>query len=450
MSSEAAIEAEGLAKSYLVYDRPADRLKQAVAPRLHRLLGPLARGRPEPRFFREHHALRPLSFTIPRGETVGIVGRNGSGKSTLLQLVCGTLTPSAGEVRVAGRVAALLELGSGFNPEYTGIENVFLNASVLGLSREDTERRLPEILAFADIGEFVHQPVKTYSSGMVMRLAFAVIAHVDADILVIDEALAVGDAFFQQKCLRWLKRFQERGTILFCAHDAAAVVGLCTRAIWLDKGVLRMQGEAKAVMEAYSSFIAAEVMGLPAEAVKVAEAKPEAAAPAAPEAGWRPVPEGTGEYGSGLARITHLRLLDAATGREPSLFTGGMELALEMRIAAAAPLHDLLFGVIVKDRLGTAVLSANNSTWAGPLLRQLPAGGCGVARLRFQLPHLAGGTYVLGVAVASGTQAAHVQHHWVHEALPLPIHQPHALGALLTAPLTEAALEARDPLAPAG
>jgi lipopolysaccharide transport system ATP-binding protein len=245
MSSDVSIRAAGLAKAYRVYPTPMDRLRQAAMPRLRRLAAPLLRalGRPleAPPYFSEHWALRSLSFEVFRGETVGVIGRNGSGKSTLLQLICGTLTPSQGEVQVNGRVAALLELGSGFNPEYTGRENIFLNASVLGLSRAETEARLADILAFADIGEAVDQPTKTYSSGMAMRLAFAVIAHVDADVLIIDEALAVGDAYFQQKCLRWLRAFQKNGTVLFCSHDTGAVISFCTRAIWLDGGRVRIR-----------------------------------------------------------------------------------------------------------------------------------------------------------------------------------------------------------------
>ncbi len=202
-------------------------------------------------YCREFWALRDVEFTVERGETVGIIGRNGSGKSTLLQLICGTLAPTAGEVKVKGRVAALLELGAGFNPEFSGRENVYMCASILGLERAEIDRRFPDIAAFAEIGEFIERPVKTYSSGMYVRLAFAVIAHVDADILVIDEALAVGDAFFTQKCMRFLRDFQKRGSLLFVSHDTSAVINLCRRALWLEEGRMRMAGSAKDVCEAY-------------------------------------------------------------------------------------------------------------------------------------------------------------------------------------------------------
>ncbi|MGD9877853.1 ABC transporter ATP-binding protein, partial [Desulfococcus sp.] len=246
MSSEIAIKVENLSKCYQIYDNPRDRLKQFVVPRLKRALG-----RQPNNYFREFWALRDVSFEVKRGETVGIIGRNGSGKSTLLQMICGTLSPTGGYVKTNGRIAALLELGSGFNPEFTGRENVYMNAAVIGLSKQEIDARINDIAAFADIGDFIEQPVKSYSSGMYVRLAFAVIAHVDADILVIDEALAVGDAFFTQKCMRYLRKFMKTGTVLFVSHDTASVRNLCTHAIWLEKGNILQQGVPKDVCENY-------------------------------------------------------------------------------------------------------------------------------------------------------------------------------------------------------
>ncbi len=248
MSSEPVIEVRGMGKVYPIYDKPHHRLMQMVVGG-------------NQRWYREFEALRDINFTIQRGETVGIVGRNGSGKSTLLQIICGTLAPSTGDVRVRGRVAALLELGAGFNPEFTGRENVYLNGSVLGLTRSEIDKRFDEIAAFADIGEFIEQPVKSYSSGMAMRLAFSVMAHVDADILIIDEALAVGDAFFTQKCMRYLREFKSRGTLLFVSHDSSAVTGLCERAVWLDHGRQQACGTAKEVVHAYLEAFMAERQG---------------------------------------------------------------------------------------------------------------------------------------------------------------------------------------------
>ena len=240
MSSDAcaSVAVRGLSKCYCVYDKPSDRLKQM-----------LCRGRR--RYYREFWALQDVSFDLTPGQTLGVIGRNGSGKSTLLQMLCGTLSPTCGEVRIKGRTAALLELGSGFNPEFTGRENVFMNAALLGLTPEEVTARFQDIVDFADIGEHIDQPVKTYSSGMYVRLAFAIIAHVDADILVIDEALAVGDAFFTQKCMRFLRQFQKKGTLLFVSHDTHSVIGLCTRAIWLEKGTVVADGTPKEVCERY-------------------------------------------------------------------------------------------------------------------------------------------------------------------------------------------------------
>lgn len=243
-----AIEANGLSKCYRIYNHPRDRLWQAV-------WGRDRRGQPK-HFFREFWALQEVSFSLGRGQTLGVVGRNGSGKSTLLKLLCGTLQPTTGEVRMQGRIGALLELGSGFNPEFSGLENVFLNASLLGLSKAETEARQDQILAFADIGEFIDQPLKTYSSGMVIRLAFAVQAHIDPDVLVVDEALAVGDEFFQKKCYSHLERLKERGTsVLLVTHSCPQIIQHCDQALLLHKGKARMLGEPARITVTYQRLI---------------------------------------------------------------------------------------------------------------------------------------------------------------------------------------------------
>jgi lipopolysaccharide transport system ATP-binding protein len=239
MSSEIAIQIHKLGKCYHIYDRPQDRLWQS-----------LWRGRKQ--FHREFWALRDVSFDIRKGETVGIIGRNGSGKSTLLQLIAGTLTPTTGEVQVNGRIAALLELGSGFNPEFSGRENVYMNAAILGLSTDEIDGRFDEIAAFADIGDFINQPVKTYSSGMMVRLAFAVSVCVDPEILIVDEALAVGDMAFQLKCMERLEQLTRSGTtLLFVSHDIATVKIFCQRAIYLANGQVRGIGSASDMVEHY-------------------------------------------------------------------------------------------------------------------------------------------------------------------------------------------------------
>ncbi len=251
VDSEAAIRIDGVSKCYPVYDRPFDRLRQFVAPRTARMLR-----RPSKMHYREYWALREISCEIRRGEQIGIVGRNGAGKSTLLQIICGTLAPTTGNVSVNGRIAALLELGAGFNPEFTGRENVLLNASILGLTEAEIDARFDPILAFADIGEFIEQPVKTYSSGMYMRLAFAVAIHVTPDILVVDEALSVGDEAFQRKCFARIRRIRDDGgTVLFVSHSAGTVAEVCDRAILLDRGELLAIGNTRDVLARYQKLL---------------------------------------------------------------------------------------------------------------------------------------------------------------------------------------------------
>jgi lipopolysaccharide transport system ATP-binding protein len=251
LSDNIAISVRNLGKSYLIWANPTDRLKHSLRANLAKFC-PI----PEKCYHTEFWALRDISFDVAKGETVGIIGRNGSGKSTLLQIICGTLAPTCGACQARGRISALLELGSGFNPEFTGRENVYMNAAILGLSQEEIDEKYPAIVEFADIGDFINQPVKTYSNGMVVRLAFAVSASVDPDILVVDEALAVGDEMFQRKCFARLGSFQENGgTILFVSHAAGAVVELCTRAILLEQGEKLIEGQPKFVVSQYHKLI---------------------------------------------------------------------------------------------------------------------------------------------------------------------------------------------------
>lgn len=251
MSFEIAIKVENLSKCYHIYDQPRDRLKQMILPRLQRAIGMQAR-----QYFREFWALGGVSFEVKKGETIGIIGRNGSGKSTLLQMICGTLNPTSGSIETRGRIAALLELGSGFNPEFTGRENVYLNGSVLGLSSEEIDARFDDIAAFADIGEFIERPVKTFSSGMYVRLAFAVQAMVDPDILVVDEALAVGDEKFQRKCFARLEELKSEGaSILFVSHSGGTIVELCDRAILIDAGEKLAEGLPKLMVGRYQKLL---------------------------------------------------------------------------------------------------------------------------------------------------------------------------------------------------
>lgn len=444
-----ALAASALSKCYLIYETPQDRLRQAIYPRIQRFLG-----RTPKQYHREFWALRNISFEIRKGETVGIVGRNGAGKSTLLQVLCGTLAPTEGTVSVAGRVAALLELGSGFNPDFTGRENVFLNASVLGLSRQQISDRLADIFAFADIGDFVDQPVRTYSSGMYVRLAFAIIAHVDADILIVDEALAVGDAIFSQKCMRFLRAFQKKGTLLFVSHDAASVINLCERAIWLDHGSLRMSDSAKRVSEAYLRYtvqaeygerVLLEEQQGRAGGSRSEDSAPPTQAPAAPVADRAgaplapdvPVPpsaapaaagraasaeihffdglESSAGWKTGRAEISRVRILDAG-GAALELVAGGEDLVLEIQARVHEALVSPILGFFVKDRLGQSLFGEHTFNHSPPLL-EVPAGSLLTARFRFDLPLLPNGDYAITVSIAEGTPQEHVQHHWLHDAM---------------------------------
>jgi lipopolysaccharide transport system ATP-binding protein len=258
MSDDFALSAHQLTKAYRLWPDPTQRLVSPILAEASRWL-PKRAGQAMRRLaeagYKEFHALRDVSFEVKRGEAVGIVGRNGAGKSTLLQLIAGTLQPTAGTIEVRGRVAALLELGAGFNPEFTGRENVFLSGAVLGLSRTEMEARFDSVASFADIGDFIDQPVKTYSSGMMMRLAFAVNTCVDPEILIVDEALSVGDAPFQAKCFRRLRQLIDKGvSLLFVSHDLGTVRSICSRALWLKEGRAELWGEAKEVARQYEKF----------------------------------------------------------------------------------------------------------------------------------------------------------------------------------------------------
>ncbi len=420
-SNDMVIKVEHLSKMYQMYNQPQDRLKQFIFPRFQRLIGQ------KPKlYFREFWALHDVSFEVKKGETIGIIGRNGSGKSTLLQLICGTLTPTGGSVQTNGRVAALLELGSGFNPEFTGRENVYLNGTVLGLSYDEISARFDDIAAFADIGEFIEQPVKTYSSGMLVRLAFAVIAHVDADILVIDEALAVGDAVFTQKCMRFLRRFMENGTILFVSHDVNSVNNLCRLALWLDHGSTRMFSDAAEVTKAYTQYCNQQIYGdavklrslletnksvdvLPDEMRVDPETRINFFEDIANSDGWK----------TGGAEILGVSIT-GGNGKPVTTLLGGEKIILKIRAVAYQPLASPILGFFVKDRLGQALFGEHTYTHVQPPCA-VGAGEWLEAEFVFFLPLLPNGEYSMTVSIADGDPDNHIQHHWLHDAMILTV-----------------------------
>ena len=424
-ASEIAVSVRNLGKSYRLWNTPQDRLKQPLRSMFSRWI-PI----PHKQYFNEFWALRDINFDVKRGETLGIIGRNGSGKSTLLQILCGTLAPTCGAYETRGRVAALLELGSGFNPEFTGCDNVYMNASIIGLTKEEIDERYESIVEFADIGQFIDQPVKTYSSGMYVRLAFAVIAHVDADVLVIDEALAVGDAFFTQKCMRFLRKFMAQGTVIFVSHDTAAVQNLCSRAIWLDKGQIKSEGFPKEIAEAYLSQHYQQTQGnftkastepafaVACEDVDVADMRrtlinssshrndieifkfdPDAAC-----------------FGQCGARIVSIKFSDQ-DGAPLIYVIGGELVTLTVACMALEELFSPIIGFYVKDRLGQTLFGDNTFITYQSTPMHIEPSITFQAAFHFRMPILPVGDYSVCAAVAEGTQNEHVQHHWIHDAL---------------------------------
>lgn len=449
MSSDIIIKVENLSKRYLIYDKPQDRLKQAIYPRLQRMLGMKTR-----QYCREFNALEDVSFEVRRGETVGIIGKNGSGKSTLLQIICGTLQPSVGRVETSGTIAALLELGSGFNPEFTGHDNVYMYAAILGLSEQQVDERYDSILEFAEIGEFIGQPTKTYSSGMVVRLAFAVIAHVDADVLIVDEALSVGDAFFVQKCMRFLRNFMKTGTVLFVSHDTSAVLNLCETAVWLEQGVVQGIGKPKALTELYLEKLYESIQG-----ESLVQENKEVSHIANSEKVVRDMrldfinqtqlrndielfqfsPEAPG-FGKGGVSIASVEFLDE-DNNTLSWVVGGEHVKLVVCFVAKSTLESLVVGFQVKDRLGQVIFADNTylSYEVSPI-GAIPGEHFQVC-FDFIMPVMPVGDYTVTVAIADGMMAEHVQHHWMHDALAFKVHSSSVCYGLIGVPMQRISME---------
>ncbi|MBE0598084.1 MAG: ABC transporter ATP-binding protein [Desulfuromonadales bacterium] len=406
MSSEPAIQVSGLSKCYHLYETPRDRLKEVIIPKLHRAIShvaPSLTGSSVPRYFREFWAIRGITFEVGKGETVGIIGRNGSGKSTLLQIICGTLTPTAGKVDVDGRIAALLELGAGFNPEFTGRENAFLNAAILGLDRAEIEARFPEIERFAELGEFIDRPVKTYSSGMYVRLAFSVAVNVDPKLLIVDEALSVGDIRFQAKCMNTIRRLREQGTtILFVSHDIGAVRTLCDRAIWLDQGQVRLAGDVFRVTSEYVEFLFAdEDQNGGAVEAEAKTSNPEKLEP-------------VNHWGANLGSITHAGIYDAA-GRLRDHFTERetMKVVIRFRVPPNADPAAISVAFSIKSLAGNDLIVS--STWDDKSFDFTKVSGeCEIIfRLKNQLN---AGRYLLVAAIEDRREATIQYHEYIEGA----------------------------------
>ncbi|MDI9261083.1 ABC transporter ATP-binding protein [Alicyclobacillus sendaiensis] len=392
--SDTIVKVRNVSKVYKLYEKPVHRLLESV--RISRNL------------HTEFYALKDVSLEIRRGETVGLIGRNGSGKSTLLKIISGIVSPTSGEVSVNGKVSALLELGAGFNPEYTGRENIFLNGLLNGLTKTEVQSQMQSILSFAEIGDFIDQPVKTYSSGMFVRLAFSVAIHVDPDILIVDEALSVGDIRFQQKCLRKIEDFRSRGkTVIFVSHDLGAVVKFCDRVYWIDKGSVVKEGDPLQIAKEFQAFM----MGVPhsVQSFQHEERGEHHNLPVSPLPGQIEV------TGDGKAIIRSAGILDS-DNRPVEIVRPGMLVRIVINVLYRDDIDMPIVGFSIQDRLGNIVAQTNTYVLNYPL-RQGRPGEEVTLMFEMQIPDLNEGEYTISPAVASGTQLDHIQHFLAHDAL---------------------------------
>ncbi|MCT7433166.1 ABC transporter ATP-binding protein [Aliarcobacter cryaerophilus] len=393
--SNIAIKVQNLSKVYKLYDKPIDRLKESLHPF-------------KKKYHKDFYALNDVSFEIKKGETVGIIGKNGAGKSTLLKIITGVLTPSSGHVHVNGRIASLLELGAGFNPEYTGVENIYLQGTLMGYTHEEMESKIQAILDFADIGDFVYQPVKSYSSGMFARLAFSVAINVDPDILIVDEALSVGDMKFQQKCYRKFREFQESNkTILFVTHDTGTIINYCTHTIWINDGKKVDEGLPEDVCKRYMSAMAYEQFSAIEERPKIdLEAKDDDI--------WHNLDE-VESFGEKKILITGISMIEENNPTN-QIFKGGENIILKIKMFSTEDFEHLISGFIVNDHLGNAIFGANTYVYKNVQLN-FEKNQEYIVEYNFELPYLRNGMFSISPAIAEGTQTEHIQHHWIHDAM---------------------------------
>lgn len=396
-----AVEFSRVSKSYAIYAAPGDRLKELATFN-------------QRRFHEDYWALSDVSFDVNRGETFCVVGENGSGKSTLLQICAGVLEPTNGTVSVNGRVAALLELGSGFNPEFSGRDNVYLNGAILGFSNKEMDRRFDEIAEFAEIGEFIHQPVKTYSSGMVVRLAFAVAIHVDPEILLVDEALAVGDVYFRQRCMRKVHELRSRGiTILFVSHSTGDIKALGDRAVWLDKGRVRAIGKAdNVVMQYLAAMVEKDARYLAHDALSHPQMTHSA-----PEEIEESIPNIDHRFGDGRAEIVGIAVRDAAGQRLQSL-QPNTTIVVRISFRAKSNLDQPIAGFMFRNHLGVDFAGTNTAREQNAL-PPMAAGEVCTVDFHIDLPALYPSSFSFSPAIADGTLQHYAICDWIDNALAL-------------------------------
>src|SRR5579872_1570840 len=403
-----AVEFSRVSKSYSIYASPGDRLKELATFQSRR-------------FHTDYWALRDVSFEVSRGETFCIVGENGSGKSTLLQICAGILSATAGSVSVQGRVAALLELGAGFNPEFSGRDNVYLNGAILGLSAKDMDRRFPEIESFAEIGDFIHQPVKTYSSGMVVRLAFAVAIHLDPQILLVDEALSVGDVYFRQRCMRKVHELRSRGiTILFVSHSTGDVKSIGDRALWLENGHPMALGKTDLVVTKYLAAMAQK----DASYLEHHSEHLSGNLYRSPEEIVEDIPNIDHRFGDGRAEILGIAIYDDA-GAKLSALLPCTTVVVRISIHAKKNLDRPIVGFMFRNHLGVDFAGTNTSR-EGRELPPLPAGERCTVDFYIELPDLYASTFSFSPAIADGTIDHYVTCDWIDNAIVLPMEKSDA------------------------
>ena len=406
MEKNLAISVQDVTKIYRLYDKPIDRLLEAMS---------ITKKTYHKKFF----ALDKISFEIEKGTTVGIIGTNGSGKSTILKIITGVLNPSSGSVEVDGNISALLELGAGFNMDYTGIENIYMNGTMMGFSREEMEKKLPEILEFADIGDFVHQPVKTYSSGMFVRLAFALAINVEPEILIVDEALSVGDVFFQAKCYKKMEEIRQKGTtILMVTHDMGSVIKYCDKVILLNRGSFVAEGKAGEIVDLYKKILAnrfeieeeVEEDKLPVES-KVANTGKLMKESLS-------INPSVTEYGDGRAKIYDLGLIDSK-GEISNLLIKGEEFTIKERIRFYADIKQPIFTYTIKDKKGTE-LSGTNTMFELTDIEEVHAGDSYDVEFR-QKMNLQGGEYLISMSCTGFENGQHVVYHRLYDVASITV-----------------------------
>lgn len=408
--SDVAISIREVSKVYALYRKPVHRLLEIFHPRGRKYHTPFC-------------ALDKVSFELHRGEALGLIGRNGSGKSSLLQLISGIQHPTSGTVQVNGRISALLELGAGFNPEFTGRENVYLNTAIQGLSEEDTDARFQRIAEFADIGEFIDRPVKTYSSGMYIRLAFAAAVSVQPEILIVDEALSVGDIFFQQKCMTHMKKMMEGCTIVLVSHDMHSIVNLCNRVLLLENGRVTFDGDPVQAVSKYTKILHEEQFSGGKQRVERETALSSPAGNAGlPEdfAEWIKVPP---EKRSGVEQVVIEYLSVTCGGKPVNLVQKGDLITIRLLVHAATDLDELIFGYNVKDRIGNALFGENSLCLNAPAPRL--AAGRSVVEYSFYWPEVYPYKYTITVGIGQGEVAlGHVVQCWAHDMVSLTAMTP--------------------------